>query len=143
MARSSKVNPGQIYWKSAMEKNKQAETYSLQVLQHQKSIQFLYSRPYRFNTAFGHTTLIDTKEQLKDIVYNQRDIGHDKKKEKRQRYLENDPERGLNAGELKVMEFLIEGRYYSQTGKLREGEMEKGKEEKERERERGVYDVNV
>ena len=140
MKRMSKVNKDQIYWTSAMEKKKVAKINDSTV---QKSIQFLTSRPYRCNTAFGHTTLIDTKEQLKDIVYHQRDIGHDKKKEKRQRYLENDPERGLNAGELKVMEFLIEGRYYSQTGKLREGEMEKGKEEKERERERGVYDVNV
>ena len=65
----------------------------------QDSINFLNSRPYRCNTAFGHTTLIDTKKQLKDIVYN-----------------EDDSKRDLNAGELKVMEFLIEGRYYSHTG---------------------------
>ena len=96
-----------------MEKNKAAKTNNLRV---QESIQFLNSRPYRCNTAFGHTTFIDTKEQLKDIVYHQRDEGHDRKKGERQRYLEDDPERGLNAGELKVMEFLSEGRYYSQTG---------------------------
>ena len=142
MARMPKEDKKHKNWKTAMEKHK-ANKRKVKLREVKKSFQFLNSRPYRCNTAFGHTTIIDTKEQLKDIVYNQRDIGHDKKKEKSQWYLEDDPERGLNAGELKVMEFLIEGRYYSQTGKLREGEMEKGKEEKERERERGVYDVNV
>ena len=66
------------------------------------SLEFLNTRPYRCNTAFGYTTLIDTQMKLKSTVFRK-----DNMKMRDQ---------GLDDGELKVMDYLIDGSFYSHTG---------------------------
>ena len=63
-------------------------------------LEFLRSRPYRADTAFGYTTLIDTRLQLRDTVFRKKHI----------------PGTGLDDGELLALDYLIEGRFYSSTG---------------------------
>jgi len=57
---------------------------------------FLNSRPYKADTAFGYTTLIDTNKKLKEVVFGE---GGD-----------------LNKGELHMIDYLIEGKFYAHTG---------------------------
>ena len=66
-----------------------------------ESLEFYYNRPYRCNTIFGYTTLIDTQKKLKSKVFkdNMKIRDH-----------------GLDKGELEVMDYLTDGSFYSHTG---------------------------
>ena len=66
------------------------------------TLNFLNTRPYRCNTAFGYTTLIDTRKKLKSTVFLKDSM---KMRDK-----------GLDKGELKVMDYLVDGSFYSHTG---------------------------
>ena len=64
-----------------------------------ESLEFYYNRPYRCNTIFGYTTLIDTEKKLKDAIFN-REL----------------PDAGLDKAECVALDYLRDGSFYSSTG---------------------------
>ena len=67
----------------------------------QETKQFLGLMPYQCDTVFGYITLIDPEMKVKEAIYGEPPYNSIAK---------------LDEGELKILDLMIEGKFYSHTG---------------------------
>lgn len=69
----------------------------------EECMQHLGKMPYQCDTVFGYVTLVDPEMNVKETIYGQPPYNSIAK---------------LDEGELKILDLMIEGKFYSHTGNV-------------------------